>query len=401
MHIGFVCQFKPALVAPLLDASCRELAETIGGRNNTPVANIIPVLLERGHTLTIFAAEPSIPRPIRLSGPGLTLEMLPHRASQLLASLDHFRRERAALREAILKTRPDIVHGHWTQTGHALAALDSGLPAVTTVHDAALTCEWYNRGLRPDRILIGLERILMTRIVTRRSRHLIAVSPYVADHLRRVFGYAGDVTVIPNPMPFDAYAPLRAARTRRPDPTRPVFADVSAWGRIKNVSILLRAFRLVKDRIPDARLILIGPDLDSGGKGWTWAVRHALADGVEFRGPLSHTELLGQLATEVDVFVHLAPVESFGMALCEALALDIPVIASHSTGIPWTVSPLTEGLLRRAGDPEEVAAAMLRSIETGASSPPPAIRKNMEARFAPPVVSAQLEAVYARLLERA
>lgn len=394
MHIGFVCHFKPALVESLLDAPSRPLSREAGGRDNVPVANLIPALLQRGHRVTVFSAEPSVPRPLTLSGPGLTLVLVPHRPNALATALDHFRQERAALVAAIREAGPDLVHGHWTQNGHSLAALDSGLPAVVTVHDAALACEWLNRGYRPDRLLIGLQRLLMTRQVIRRSRRLIAVSPYVTAHVKRVFRFSGDLNVIPNPLPFADYVPLRAARTRTCDPARPVFADIAGWGRLKNVTTLLRAFRLVRNRLPGARLILFGNGLEERGRGWSWADPRGLADGVEFRGPRPHADLLNSLANEADALVHLARIESFGMTLCEALALDIPVIAGNNSGIPWTLQPLTDGLLRDVTDPDEAGAAMLKLVEKGCSKPDPNVRATLEARFDSAVVAARLETLY-------
>jgi glycosyltransferase involved in cell wall biosynthesis len=394
MHIGFACHFKPALVESLLDAPSRALCRSAGGRANIPVANLIPALLRRGHRITVFSAEPSVRSPMELSGPGLTLILLPHRPSPLRTALDHFRRERAALAAAIRQIGPDLVHGHWTQNGHSLAALDSGLPALVTIHDAALTCEWLNRGYRPDRIVIGLQRLLMTRAVIRRSRRLVAVSPYVADHVKRVFRFSGDLHVIPNPLPFGDYAALRLARTRKCDPLRPVFADISGWGRLKNVTTLLKAFRIVRNRLPGARLLLFGMGLEESGRGSTWAARRGLAGGVEFRGALPHAELLNRLADEADALIHLSYAESFGMTLCEALALDIPVIASNTTGIPWTLQPLTDGLLHDVTHPEQAAAAMLKLAQRACPPPDPAVRTTLQGRFDSDVIAARLELLY-------
>jgi glycosyltransferase involved in cell wall biosynthesis len=395
MHIGFVCQFNPALAAPWLDPACREAARTAGGRRNAPVANLLPALLERGHRVTVFSAEPVLPAPLTLSGPALTLVRVPQRPAPFEPILDRYRAERLALVKAIRQAGPDVVHAHWTQTGHALAALDSGLPCWVTVHDTALLYEWYNRGWNPVRCLTSLQRLVMTLAVTRRARELIAVSPDVAAHLRRVFRYRRPIHVIPNPLPLPLYRSLRESRTRRPDPAAPVFADVAAWGRIKNTATLIRAFALVKRALPAARLLLFGTGLGPDGPGAAWARRNGLAlRGLEFRGPLDQAALLRTLAEEVDCLVHLALTEANCMALGEALSLGLPVIAGAVGGNAWTVAPHPARLVRNVRCPREAADAMLGI----AREPPPpaaaAVWTAWENRLAPAAIAAQLESIY-------
>jgi glycosyltransferase involved in cell wall biosynthesis len=395
MHIGYVCQFNPAPVADLLDPACREAARTAGGRRNAPVANLLQALLQRGHRITVFSAEPTTTAPRTFTGPGLTLIRLPQRPAPFVATLDQFRVERKALLRAIREARPDVVHAHWTQTGHALAALDSGMPCWVTVHDTALIYEWYNRGWNPIRLLASLQRLAMTARIARRARSLIAVSPDVAAHLRRVFRYRGDLHVIPNPLPISLYRSIRETRHKLYDPATPVFADVTGWGRIKNTTTLLRAFQTVKARIPHARLLLFGTGLARGGPGQAWAERRGLnLSGVEFRGPLEQETMLRTLADEVDFVVHLALMEANCMAMGEALSISLPVLAGDVGGNAWTIRPHTPRLIRNVRCPGEAAEAMLRLTREGPSHPDPAVWAAWEKRVDPASIARQLETLY-------
>jgi glycosyltransferase involved in cell wall biosynthesis len=398
MHIGFACSFHPATAAPFLDQACREAALKAGGQRNAPVGNLLPALLRRGHRVTLFCLEQSLAAPLTLTGPALTVIQLPQRPGPFRATLDQFRTERAALASAIREVRPDVIHGHWTQTGHALAALDSGLPCHITVHDTALLYEWYNRGWNPVRQLAALQRLLMTARIARRARSLIAVSPDVASHLRRVFRYRGALHVIPNPLPAELYRPFREARNRRRDSAAPVFADVAAWGRIKNTTTLIRAFQRVKQRLPGARLLLFGVGLNEGGPAWSWANRHGLTlPGLEFRGPLEeHAVLHKTLADEVDFLVHMALTETFGMSMAEALSLDIPVIAGDVGGVRWALDALPGGWVKNVRDEREVAEAMLQIARAGPFRVDSAALAAWEARVAPDAVAQQLESLYTR-----
>lgn len=400
MHIAFVCQFDPRRAAPLLNAADRETAATLQGRTNTPVANMLPELLRRGHQVTLIAAEPAIATPVTLSGAGFTLRLLPQRPAPFVPILDRFRTERQSLVKAIREAAPDLVHAHWTQTGHALAALESGLPALVTVHDTAAWYEWYNRGLSPLRALASLQRLAMTWSVARRARCLVAVAPNVAAHLRRVFRYRGALPVIPNPIPLDSAAQFQALRANKPHaPDAPVIADVSGWGRIKNAATLIRAFRRLRQKWPGARLLLFGNGLEEGGPAWTWTARHgSIPPGLTFCGRQQAGPLMERLAREVDLFVHPALTEAHCMALCEAASMGLPIIASRAGGNAWTLDPLPARWVHRIRDPQAWADAMDQTLADPLPPPDPDVRRAWENRFAPAVVASELETLYRRLV---
>jgi len=329
------------------------------GRNNTPVANLIPALLRLGHRVSVVAAERTVSQTVHVHGPNLNIIVVPHRPSLTLAMLDSFRVERRRLLDVIRDLKPNLVHGHWTQTGHASAALDSGYPCVNTIHDAALTCAWLSRGYRPDRILFIIKQMAETRTIARRSRYIIAVSPYVEAHFRRYFGYRGDARVIPNAVP-DALLDGPGEPLRTFDAGLATFASNGDWGRLKNIANLLRAFALVIRAQPSARLILIGAGLGSGGPAQAWAQRHHVAQRVTFAGVLDYAAVQRTLKNEVDILVHPSRTEACSMAIAEALALGIPVIAGPVGGIPWMTKQGACGCLVDIEDPKAIAAAMLR-----------------------------------------
>jgi L-malate glycosyltransferase len=397
MHIGLVTHFRPALVSPMLDEPSRNLAAALGGRCNSPVVNLIPALLRRGHQVSIFAAETGVSKPVKLTGPGLTVHMVPHRAAVLHAMLDGYRCERRSLVLAVGNANPDVVHGQWTHTGHALAALDTGLPCVVTAHDAALTCAWFGLGLWPQSILTQIAVLAMTWMVVRHCRSMVAVSPYVARHLQRVFRYRGELRVIPNAISVETVRPCRELRKCAPDPQHPVFGDVASWGCLKNIKSLLRGFAILRHSIPGARLVLFGWDLGPGGPAESWARGMKLHEQVEFRDWLDYSELLKCLAAEIDILVHPSRCEANSMVLGEALCLGIPVITGDVGGNRWSLGSAAGGsLVSNVLDPIEIADKMAEKVNWVCSSQcrPDANEADLS-RFAPEVVAAQLESVYA------
>jgi glycosyltransferase involved in cell wall biosynthesis len=82
---------------------------------------------------------------------------------------------------------------------------------------------------------------------------------------------------------------------------------------------------------------------------------------VTYRGALGETAVAGALA-QADIFVWPAINEAFGMALLEAQANGLPVVAGASGGIGDIVVPGRTGMLMPPGDADAFAAAARRLI---------------------------------------
>ena len=72
--------------------------------------------------------------------------------------------------------------------------------------------------------------------------------------------------------------------------------------------------------------VMYGDDFEEGGIAARWAGRKQLSQNIKFCGFLPHRELLKHLKT-MSILLHPALEESFGMAVTEAMALGLPVVA--------------------------------------------------------------------------
>lgn len=189
----------------------------------------------------------------------------------------------------------------------------------------------------------------------RRFDHISAISD-------AVYGYLAD---------SHGYPPARLGRIRlgwsgepvAPAPAAarpPTIVCVAALRREKGHDTLLAAFAQVRVAIPAARLVLVGdgpyrPQVEA-------MVRAAgLTDIVHLTGRA--VEIWPHLA-EADVFVLASPSEALGIAIMEAMAAGLPVVASDVGGIPELVSPGVTGELFAVRDHDELARhliALLRS----------------------------------------
>lgn len=339
------------LVEFLPGTATESLPPGIGG---TPVNLLTRELLRRGQRVVLFTLDPTLQREMVLRGPLLTVCIGPWRTDH--PARDFFAAERRWLLHAIQREQPSILHAQWTYE-YALAAQASRLPTVITAHDAP----WNVLRLNP--IPYRMARTLMAYRAISRAPRIAAVAPYVASHLKRYMLYRGPRLVIPNGMPAALFERRRLERA--PADGGITFAAILVgWSGRKNGEALIEAFAKTLLRQPSARLLLFGGGHGVGEPGERWARERGWAKGIEFVGQIGHGELLDRLATEVDVLVHPALEEAQPMALIEAMALGIPVIAGRrSGGVPWTLDEGRAGVLVDVTKPAEIAQAMLGLAE--------------------------------------
>jgi glycosyltransferase involved in cell wall biosynthesis len=233
----------------------------------------------------------------------------------------------------------------------------------------------------------------------RGAARLAAVSPAVAAHFRRWRLRGGAIDVIPNALPESSFR-------LQPQPARGgplTFASLfsGGWTGLRNGAAAIEGFALARRALPDSRLLLAGNGMEAGGAAARWARDRGIAAGLDFRGMLTHKAVLAMLGEEVDILVHPALEESFGMPLLEAAAHRIPAIAGRASGaVPWLLGDGACGRLVDVRSPAAIAAAM---VELGAD---PAGRRalgeaawaSMRTRFSLGVVADRYEAVLAEVM---
>ena len=112
----------------------------------------------------------------------------------------------------------------------------------------------------------------------------------------------------------------------------------------KGANYLLKAYKQIKEKIPDSRLLIVGPGTRLRHKYERQVKRNGLKD-VVFTGHVSYEDLPRYYKT-ADIFC--APAtgsESFGIILLEAMAIGKPIVASNIDGYASLVTHGVEGLL--------------------------------------------------------
>jgi glycosyltransferase involved in cell wall biosynthesis len=138
----------------------------------------------------------------------------------------------------------------------------------------------------------------------------------------------------------------------------PCFVYIGRLKRYKGVDLLLRALAIAHRDRPDLELAIAGSG-DDRPRLERLAVDLHLGAAVRFLGFVDDPTKLSLLRRAV-ANVFPSPKEGWGITVMEAAACGTPSVASNSPGLRDSVRDGRTGLLVPHGDPEALAAAMLR-----------------------------------------
>lgn len=286
----------------------------------------------------------------------------------------------------LLRGRVALLHVHlnsdasfWRKALFVAPAILFGVPCVLQVHCGAFP-EFYRSRCSPM-----AQRFV--RWVLRRARAIVALSEASRQSLTFIDPRL-EVLVIPNPVEIPAWrAPL--------DEGPPTVLFLGMIREAKGAFDLLRGWPAVRQAIPDARLVL-------GGAGDIDRVRE-IASGhgfpVETPGWVLGEEKAA-LLRRAWVLALPSHWEAMPMAVLEAMAAGVPVVASRVGGIPGVVLDGKTGLLVEPRDVNALGEALARILGDAArrQAMGRAARERAAAHYSAEVVVPRLEAVWDSIL---
>ncbi|HYK81711.1 MAG TPA: glycosyltransferase [Gemmatimonadales bacterium] len=253
--------------------------------------------------------------------------------------------ERVAVLDACGRLRPQVVHTHGYRADivSAGAARRLGIPTITTVHG-------FTGGDWKNRIYERLQRRALRRFAA-----VVAVSRPLAHQLSRAGVANARLHLVPNAW-AEGGSPLARDDARRRLAVASERFHIGWVGRLapeKGPDVFLAAVRLLGDLPVTASVLGEGrarPRLEAR------AVRDGLAERVRWYGIVPEAR---RLFTAFDVFVLSSRTEGTPIVLFEAMAAEVPIVATTVGGVPDVVST-QEALLVPADDPAALADAVRR-----------------------------------------
>ncbi|OQW76915.1 MAG: hypothetical protein BVN35_05680 [Proteobacteria bacterium ST_bin11] len=400
LNIGIAGPIATENVADLLDADVSTMPKGYPGAPLTAV--LIKELLKEGHNVSAFTTDPSLyqdARVVRASGPNFDFYICPARPRAWRFNkyrpgriLDGFAYERHQLVRVFEEAKLDIIHAHWTYE-FALAALKTGLPHLITCHDAPLVV------LKFTRSAYRAIRYLMARVVYRNARCLSTVSSYMAKSVQKYTKVP--IAVVPNPL---ADYVLAIGQARQRPMTKRIGMICNGWDMRKNPRPALQAFSQFVAIHPNAELHLFGAGFGVGEAAERWCMSQGVTTGMIFHGAIQHKQLIAQL-NGLDILVHPALEESFGVVIAEAMALGLPIVAGNASGaVPWVVGAeeahpfICCAVLTDVASAEAILEAMYRVFDERYPERSESGYLRARQMFAPDVVSRSYQKLYHQVM---
>jgi N-acetyl-alpha-D-glucosaminyl L-malate synthase BshA len=249
----------------------------------------------------------------------------------------------------------DVIHAHYA-IPHATAALlskqvlESGSRrppcVVTTLHGTDIT-------------LVGSDPSY-SEIVAYSIEHsdgVTAVSHSLREATRRELCVRREIEVIPNFLDCDVYQrrDVHALRQRfAPDPATKIIIHISNFRPVKRIDAVMGVFARVSREMP-AQLLLVG---DGPELGTVYRLGKEL-NVLHLVETLGAQEDVIPLLSSADAFLLPSAQESFGLAALEAMACEVPVVASNVGGLPEVIEHGATGFLHEPDDLDGMARSTI------------------------------------------
>lgn len=265
-------------------------------------------------------------------------------------------RRAAGLRRCLAELRPDILHAR-SRVPAWLAFLANRplhIPFVTTVHG-------FNSVNAYSRVMTFGDRVICVST---------AIKEYIQRHYRTP---EEKIVVIPRGIDLEQFDPAKVDRTIMADFSRQYGLEgrfvVTNAGRItqlKDYETYIRSIGILRAEVPEVLGLVVG-GVRKDKKEYFESLRKlvtslGLEDHVLFTGSQSHMAEIYALS-RVAVSSSRKP-ESFGRSATEALAMNVPVVATGHGGILDIVLEGTTGCLFSPGDAAGLAAGILSCRRT-------------------------------------
>ncbi len=294
----------------------------------------------------------------------------------------------AVTREAGL----NIIHAHYA-IPHSLCAYlaremvgRDKVKIITTLHGTDITLV----GMSP-----ALSRVAVFSL--EQSDAVTAVSHYLNNAMRETFSLSREIVTIHNFIDTDTFRRLEVPGIRSvfARQNEKIVTHISNFRAVKRAPMAVEIFARLAERVP-ARLVLAG-----AGPELPVACDRARELGVSDRViSLGEQDSVVEILSASDLLLLPSSQESFGLVALEAMACQVPVVASRVGGLPELVADGETGFLLEPDDLEgmAIAAATVLLDDDRRQQLGRAARQRALELFHPDVVVPRYEQLYRSLL---
>lgn len=266
---------------------------------------------------------------------------------------------RAKLQHLLNTGHFDLIHGNGAEAFFAPELCrKAGIPFFYTSHANFLPSEHFFEGmLRPIQFLKSVNTYL-ERGAAQGADLIFTFSEFSKNLVVNALGaFSLEKVHVVYPGVADDWFEVK----RKTD----IKKQLILWGRMadqKGIPELLEAFKYVRQENKEISLLLVG-----GGSCQPQYEQLAgelgVCDSVTFVG-WKEEKSIREFAAESLIGVFPSRIESFGLAIAEAMATGLPVVATRVGALPEFIEDETTGLLVESGNIEELSRKLLSVISS-------------------------------------
>jgi N-acetyl-alpha-D-glucosaminyl L-malate synthase BshA len=369
---------------------------SIGG-SGVIASELGKTLAARGHRVHILSSD----TPFRLADyqPGLSFHRVQTPTYPLFREPQYVLSLANKIVQVARAERLDIIHAHYAIPHATAAYLARQILASSPLHRVPTKVITTLHGT--DITLLGSDPSYSETVAfcIQQSDGVTAVSESLKADTRRELGVDCEIRVIPNFLDCSVHRRIDVPdlRSRFVRDDQKVVIHVSNFRPVKRVVEVVEVFGRIR-RDLCARLLMVGDGPDMGE-----AVQRARAlgvtDDVLFLG---EQDQVFPLLSISDLFLLPSAQESFGLAALEAMACEVPVIASRVGGLPEVISHEENGFLHPPDDLDGMARSgvMLLTDDRLHRRVAGAARRTVHQRFCDVKIVPVYEAYYQEILAR-
>lgn len=197
------------------------------------------------------------------------------------------------------------------------------------------------------------------RLHVHRAARVLVTSEYSADRAAEFYGLRTRPTIVPELIDLSEWRGILAKHPAAVEPFTVLY--VGRFYVRKRVDVLLRAAAILRERMPELRVRIVGNGPCNGR--WRTLAQELRLDGVvTWLGDVTRSQLAAEY-NRASAFCLPSVQEGFGIVLLEAMAAGKPIIASRAAAIP-EVAP--HASFAEPDDAESLAAAIERVAKSSA-----------------------------------
>lgn len=209
----------------------------------------------------------------------------------------------------------------------------------------------------------------MARMLFKQSYKNVAPSNYLKTEFEKR-GF--ETMLIPNILEIENYS-YKERTTLQPN-----LLWVRAFKHLYNPKLAVEVLRFVKEKYPNARLCMVGPEKDDSYEITKQLIAdYNLQDDIELTGVLPKEEW-HKKAEDYDIFINTTNFDNTPVSIMEAMALGLPVVSTNVGGLPYLLDTNIDGILVERENAKAMGEIIINLLEDNNQNLAKNARKKVE-----------------------